>query len=73
MIDDTENSKNTLKRIFQIDSEIKSNNSMIFQSRQIIEENRSMILNNYTSAYSGNHKLANTNTRDIYENRSAIL
>ena len=73
MVETIKNEKVTQKIIFQIDSEIKSNNNLISQSRQVIEENRSMILNNYTSSYSGNHSLANKNTEEIFENRNAIL
>ena len=62
-----------LKRIYRIDSEINSNNSLIFQSRQMIEENRSMILNNYTSSFSGNNRLASTNTDEIFNDRNSIL
>ena len=61
------------KRIFRIDSDIKSNESSIYQSRLTIEENRTMILNNYSAAFSGNNKLANVNTKEIFENRNAII
>ena len=73
MTDNIKIDKGFLKRIFRIDSEIKSNNSLIFQSRQMIEENRSMILNNYTSSFSGNNRLANINTDEIFKNRNSIL
>ena len=53
MAENVKNEGNLLKRIYFIDSEINSNNNLIFQSRQMIEENRSMILNNYASAFSG--------------------
>ncbi len=65
--------KNNKKRIFRIDSDIKSNESSIYQSRLTIEENRTMILNNYSAAFSGNNKLANVNTKEILENRNAII
>ena len=32
-----------------------------------------MILNNYSAAFSGNNKLANVNTKEILENRNAII
>ena len=32
-----------------------------------------MILNNYHSAFSVNHKLANNNTKEIFQNRESIL
>ena len=73
MKENIKNEKNTSKTIFRIDSNIRSTNNLIFQSRQIIEENRSMILNNYTSAFSGNNRLANANTEEIFKNRNSIL
>ena len=73
MTDGVKLGKETIKRIFHIESEINSNNSMIFQSRQLIEENRLMILNNYSSAFSGNNRLANANTEEIFRNRNFIL
>jgi len=73
MTDNVKNNGNLLKRIYRIDLEINSNNSLIFQSRQMIEENRSMILHNYTSSFSGNNRLASTNTDEIYNNRNSIL
>jgi hypothetical protein len=73
MEENIKNEKNTLKKIFRIDSNIRSNNNLIFQSRQMIEENRSMILNNYTSAFSGNNRLANANTEEVFKNRNSIL
>ena len=69
MTENVKNDENLLKRIYCIDSEINSNNNLILQSRQMIEENRSMILNNYASAFSGNNKFARVNTEEIYRNR----
>ena len=70
------NSKNILKnknKIFQISADVHGNEMLVFQSRSLIEENRLMILSNYTAAFLGNRQLANNNTESIFENRSAIL
>ena len=39
----------------------------------MIEENRTMIMRNYSSAFVGNRQMANQNTEDIFKNRTAIL
>ena len=39
----------------------------------MIEENRLMILSNYSAAFMGNRQLANSNTDEIFDNRQAIL
>ena len=46
------------------------NESSIYQSRLTIEENRTMILNNYSAAFSGNNKLNQCKYKKrFYENR----
>ena len=65
--------KNNQKKIFGIESDINSNKKLILESRLLIEENRAMILNNYSAAYAGNTNLAITNTNEIYENRKSII
>ena len=59
--------------IFQIEAEIMANKALIYQSRSMIEENRLMILSNYTATFMGNRQLANSNTDEIFNNRSEIL
>ena len=61
------------KRVFAIDAEVMTNKALIYSSRSIIEENRSMILSNYAAAFMGNRQLANNNTDEIFKNRHAIL
>ncbi len=61
------------KRIFAIDAEVMLNKALVYQSRAMIEENRLMILSNYSAAFMGNRQLANHNTEEIFENRRAIL
>ena len=65
--------KNNQRRIFGIESDINSNKKLILESRLLIEENRAMILNNYSAAYAGNRNLALMNTNEIYENRKSII
>ena len=48
------------KRIFKIDSEVMTNKTMIYASRSMIEENRLMILSNYSAAFMGNRQIANS-------------
>ena len=50
-----------------------TNKTMIYTSRSMIEENRLMILSNYSAAFMGNRQLANSNTDEIFDNRQAIL
>jgi hypothetical protein len=59
--------------IFNIESEVMTNKALVYQSRSMIEENRHMILSNYSAAFVGNRQLANQNTDDIFGNREYIL
>ena len=61
------------KRIFKIDAEVMTNKANAYISRSMIEENRLMILSNYSAAFLGNRQLANSNTDEIFENRKTIL
>ena len=61
------------KRIFKLDAEVMTNKANAYLSRAIIEENRMMILSNYSAAFIGNRQLANSNTDEVFENRNAIL
>ena len=57
------------KRIFSLDAEVMTNKALIYASRSMIEENRLMILSNYSAAFMGNRQIANNNTDEIFENR----
>ena len=57
------------KRIFKIDAEVMTNKANAYISRSMIEENRLMILSNYSAAFLGNRQLANSNTDEIFEKR----
>ena len=61
------------KKIFKIDAEVMTNKANAYISRAMIEENRLMILSNYSAAFLGNRQLANSNTEEIFENRKIIL
>ena len=61
------------KRIFKLDAEVMTNKANAYLSRAIIEENRMMILSNYSAAFLGNRQLANSNTDEVFDNRNAIL
>ena len=61
------------RRIFKIDADVMTNKANAYISRSMIEENRLMILSNYSAAFMGNRQLANQNTDDIFRNRKAII
>ena len=61
------------KRIFHIDAAVMTNKANAYISRSMIEENRLMILSNYSAAFMGNRQLANSNTEEIFKNRKIVL
>ena len=61
------------RTISHIESRIRSNKAMIYQSRAMIEGIRMMIISNYSAAFMGNRQLANTNTDGIFANRNVIF
>ena len=65
--------KENRKRIFKLDAEVMTNKANAYLSRAMIEENRMMILSNYSAAFLGNRQLANSNTDEVFDNRNAIL
>ena len=67
------NIKKNRKSVFNLESGITSNKSRAYATRSTIEENRALILKNYTAAFMGNRQLANQNTDDIFRNRKNIL
>ena len=68
-----QSAKEVDKKLFSLGCDVYSNETLIFKTQWTIEENRRMILNNYHSAFSVNTKLANNNTKEIFENRESIL
>jgi len=61
------------KTIFSIEARVLAMKALAYQSHAMIEENRLMIMSNYSAAFMGNGQLANANTDEIFANRSAIL
>jgi len=52
---------------------VSTNKEGIYEARSMIEENRTLIMRNYSSAFVGNRQIANQNTDDIFKNRFAIM
>jgi hypothetical protein len=67
------NIKRNRKAVFNLETAVSSNKSKAYATRSTIEENRALILKNYTAAFMGNRQLANQNTDDIFRNRKSIL
>jgi len=67
------NIKRNRKAVFGLECQVTSNKSKAYATRSTIEENRALILKNYTAAFMGNRQLANQNTDDIFRNRRTIL
>ena len=61
------------KLLFGLECQVTANKSNAYSTRSAIEENRALILKNYTAAFMGNRQLANQNTDDIFRNRRTIL
>ena len=72
----TTNRKNIMrnrKALFGLECQVTANKTNAYSTRSAIEENRALILKNYTAAFMGNRQLANQNTDDIFRNRKTIL
>ena len=67
------NIKKNRRAIFEVEGTVTSNRAKAYATRSIIEENRALILKNYTAAFMGNRQLANQNTDDVFRNRKAII
>ena len=67
------NIKKNRRTIFEVEATVTSNRAKAYATRSIIEENRALILKNYTAAFMGNRQLANQNTDDVFRNRKAII
>ncbi len=61
------------KALFGLECQVTANKTNAYSTRSAIEENRALILKNYTAAFMGNRQLANQNTDDIFRNRKTIL
>ena len=60
------------KKIFNLESIIESNIRSLVLIQSNIEENRNMIMSNYSSALSINSDLARKNTKNIFENSFSL-
>ena len=64
---------NALREMFDIYDTVSENKLAVCQARATIDENRQMILSNYTAAFMGNRQLTNDHTEEIFEIRRALL
>eukprot|EP00928_Gymnodinium_smaydae_P006061 TRINITY_DN1210_c0_g1_i2.p1 TRINITY_DN1210_c0_g1~~TRINITY_DN1210_c0_g1_i2.p1 ORF type:complete len:288 (+),score=92.14 TRINITY_DN1210_c0_g1_i2:67-930(+) len=69
----TEQVKQNKAAIHMLNSVVMGNKQKIYAERAFIEENRALILKNYSAAFMGNRQMANQNTEDIFKNRRAIV
>jgi len=60
-------------KLHDLESVVMGNKQKLYAERAFIEENRQLILKNYTAAFLGNRQMANQNTEDIFRNRKAIV
>merc|ERR1719478_36164 len=60
-------------KLHELSLTVFTNKSKLLAVRSIIEENRAMLIKNYTSAFGGNRLMANQNTDCIFKNRRKIL
>jgi len=71
-----ENKKNIAENeatLHALHGKVMGNKCFLYKARAMVEENRNLILQNYTAAFVGNRQMANQNTDDIFRNRMAIL
>jgi len=61
------------RTLFEAECAVTNNRAKAYAARSMIEENRTLILKNYTAAFLGNRQLANQNTDDVFRNRKALL
>jgi hypothetical protein len=68
-----DNIKANKAKLHDLESTVMGNKQKLYAERAYIEENRQLILKNYTAAFLGNRQMANQNTEDIFRNRKAIV
>ena len=61
------------REIFELETSINSNKSLVYATRATIEQNYTSIMRNYSSTFLGNHNLTTQNTDNLFRNRVAIL
>ncbi len=65
--------KDSEKKIFNIETNIDANARALSHIKANIEENRNMIISNYSSALNINTDLAKNNTENIFKNKISLL
>ena len=63
-------SRESIRKLKKI---VMDNKAALYQSRALIEENRMMILSNYTANFMGNRQLINQNTEDVFSTAENML
>ena len=61
------------REIFELETTVNSNKSLVYSTRATIEQNYTSIMRNYSSTFMGNHNLTAQNTDNLFRNRVAIL
>jgi hypothetical protein len=59
--------------LYDMEASVMDNKFTAYEGRSMIEENRALLLKNYTAAFHGNRQLANMNTDAVFHNRESIL
>ena len=65
--------RKTKRRIFELDAEVSTTYAELMLLLADIEENRSLLQRNFTSAFMGNRSIAIDNVDDLYDCRIAML
>jgi len=71
--ENTKHIRENKAKLHDLESAVMANKQKMYAERAFIEENRCLILKNYTAAFLGNRQMANQNTQDIFRNRKAIV
>ena len=67
------NIRKNRRRIFELDAEVSTTYAELMLLLADIEENRSLLQRNFTSAFMGNRSIAIDNVNDLYGCRMAML
>jgi len=59
--------------LYEAHLKVSTNKSKLLAVRSVIEENRALLMKNYSAAFAGNRLMVNQNTDSIFKNRIAIL
>ena len=76
MVTSASNRKNinrNKRTVFELEALVTDNKANSYATRSTIEENRALIMKNYTAAFMGNRQLSNQNSDDILRNRKLVL